>query len=59
MVQITLARTLISIVIGCSGGNLLAACLFDRPVKKSDFYILIGAIVLQSVAEIIQSIVIV
>ena len=51
MVQLFLAKKLISFVIGYALGQLLVAAITDSPIKKNAFYILGVAVIMNAIIE--------
>ena len=55
MVQLFLAKTLITFVTGCTLGQLIIAAITDSPIKKKEpFYILAVAVTMNAIIEIIR-----
>ena len=54
MVQLFLAKTLITFFTWCTLGQLLVVAITDLPIKKEPFYILAVAVTMNAIIETIQ-----
>lgn len=54
MVQLFLAKTLITFVTGCILGQLLVAAITDSPIKKEPFYIVTTTAKMNVIIETIR-----